>query len=246
LQVRIESPIPKSLVLPFLSVLNEIHLYTTWLPQWSTPKFRLKRCKQLCQSGRVSQIILMTLEMPWPLQQREVVLDANGIDDIDKNGIIGIIAGTFTTSNNCKNIDVERLIPPVEGGTVRMDMEGVILFQKCPTDHPALNGNYSSIIKEVDEEDMTPSPSMVLITSYLSVDPKLQFVPQSFVNFVVRTVIGSIWNKLLQVANDVKNGKRPDHEIAIQSKRKILYDWVEERTSTMMKVLAQQTGCFIP
>ena len=38
----------------------------------------------------------------------------------------------------------------------------------------------------------------------------------------------------LNVAEDVKEGRRPEHSAAIAKKREVLYDWVEERTRVML------------
>ena len=38
----------------------------------------------------------------------------------------------------------------------------------------------------------------------------------------------------LNVAEDVKEGSRPEHSAAIAKKREVLYDWVEERTRVML------------
>jgi hypothetical protein len=41
LTARVESPIDKSLLVPFLSTLNESELYHTWLPNWTAgPQLR--------------------------------------------------------------------------------------------------------------------------------------------------------------------------------------------------------------
>ena len=68
LTARIESPIDKSLLVPFLSVLNESELYHTWLPNWTMPRLRVRRSDKLNQHGRCSQVVLVTVDLPWPLK----------------------------------------------------------------------------------------------------------------------------------------------------------------------------------
>jgi hypothetical protein len=59
LEIRVETPVDKSLLVPILAVLNETQLYKTWLPSWRMPpKFGIRRVQKLSQKGRCSQILL--------------------------------------------------------------------------------------------------------------------------------------------------------------------------------------------
>ena len=46
LNARVESPIVAEMLVPFLSVLNESELYASWLPNWSVPRFRVRRSRR--------------------------------------------------------------------------------------------------------------------------------------------------------------------------------------------------------
>jgi hypothetical protein len=48
-----------------------------------------------------------------------------------------------------------------------------------------------------------------------------------------RNAIRKQWGTLLQIAENVKNGKRIDHQNAIEEKRE-LYGWVEGRARVMI------------
>ena len=50
------------------------------------------------------------------------------------------------------------------------------------------------------------------------IDPKLDYVPSSLMNFVVRTVTYTMWCMLLRVAEGIRDGKMPEHQTAIESK----------------------------
>ena len=125
----------------------------------------------------------------------------------------------------CDQVDKKELdgieIPPTKKGYVRMDVQGGFVFEKCPLDHPMRNS--------AEEQD-----DLVLVTFSFSIDPKLR-IPQSLINFFVRTAIGHLWGMFLRVAEDVKNGKRSSHSEAIERKRNELYDWVEERAAVMLQ-----------
>ena len=46
---------------------------------------------KLHQHGRCSQVVLVTMDLPWPFSSREAVLDACGVDDIDAAGDICVL-----------------------------------------------------------------------------------------------------------------------------------------------------------
>ena len=222
LTARCETPVDKSLLSPFLSVLNETELYETWLPSWNVPRFKVTKCKKLSQRGRCSQVLIVTFSIPWPMASREVVLLADGIDDIDKNGDIAIRLRSLNTG------DEDNLVPPSEDkSTVRVDIDGGFLICKCPNDHPAL-------LQDQKKKGSSSNDDKILITFAASMDPKMKLLPQSFLNFLVKVAFAFCWSILLKIARDVQNGKREDHKKKIAEKREVLYDWVESRLKEML------------
>ena len=228
LTARVETPIPSSLLVPLLSVLNECELYREWLPSFDKPRLGVTKSEKLGQTGRVSQVLAVAMDSPWPLATREVIIGAVAFDDIDAKGDIGVrLKGLHTGSSET---DVH--IPPPEGGAVRVDFDGGFLFRKCPEDHPALlTKSPHDSGKSVENND----EHMLLVSFLMYVDSKINFLPQGLINFVVRTVIGRMWEKFLTVAEDVKAGRRPKHAEAIAAKRESLYDWVEQRVESLFE-----------
>jgi hypothetical protein len=47
-------------------------------------------------------------------------------------------------------------------------------------------------------------------------DPKLSYVPTSLLNFVIRTVLYTMWCMLLRVAEQVRDGKSESHQKSIR------------------------------
>ena len=153
LNARVESPIEAEMLVPFLSVLNESELYASWLPNWSVPRFRVRRSEKLAQRGRVSQVVLVTVDLPWPFSAREVVLDACGVDDIDATGDICVLVralGEDADGDAGENAPISHLekegtdasttfvVPSVdEADTVRIGFEGGFLFRALPNDWDA-------------------------------------------------------------------------------------------------------------
>ena len=68
----------------------------------------------------------------------------------------------------------------------------------------------------------------------MKVDSKVSYIPLGLINFVTRTVLGTMWSALLSVAEEVRDGKRPLHQEMIDEKQE-LYDWVNARVGVMIE-----------
>ena len=293
IKCRLETPIHPSLLLSILAVLNETELYKTWIPQYKIPRLQVVKSDKLCQLGRVSQIILVETEVPWPITKRELILKAVACDDIDDddddnddNCDDGCKSGcnSSNSNNNASNKKKSRILVRLQsldcenngedgieilpasnmiGSGVRIKVDGGFVFEKCPSDHPMAKygrkdkkkdnkenkkaeGNDNKLSSdeknEGGNEENNPNDdndedddNLILLTFTFSVDPKLSILPQSFLNFFLRTAIHQIWGMFLDVATEVCDGKRPEHSAAIARKRVELYDWVEERTRCMLR-----------
>lgn len=102
------------------------------------------------------------------------------------------------------------------------------VFRPCPPNHPALKAS-----KGANER-------FVLLSYTVTIDPKLEVVPRRFLNFCTRTVIGSIWKHMLHVAQDVRDGKRPEFQECFQNKRS-LYERIEKRARIIIEGLPPPT-----
>jgi len=110
LTCRIESPVPTTLLVPLLSVLNESSLYQTWIPSWTTPiKLGIKESNQLLQDSRGHQIIQVQCHVgPWPIRVREACFSVLAVDDIETNGFIiatmtSLLSSSSTTTTTTIN-----------------------------------------------------------------------------------------------------------------------------------------------
>ncbi|KAL9181549.1 hypothetical protein ACHAXT_010354 [Thalassiosira profunda] len=244
LSCRLETVIHSDLLVPILSVLNESELYSTWLPNYNVPRLRVHKSEKWKQTGRCSQVVNVETEVPWPLAARQVIIKAVACDNIDSypedgpsTDCMGKDGGRIIIriqSLDCRDSSDEGLdIPIVEKGIVRMKVGGGFVIEKCPPDHPMLE-----YAKQYDVGASTAKPisseDLVLVTFSFCVDPQLRVIPKSFINFFLRTAMGQMWEMFLNVAEDVKEGRRPEHSAAIAKKREVLYDWVEERTRVML------------
>ena len=251
---RLETPIESQLLIPILAVLNESELYPTWIPSFKVPRLEVVKSEKLCQLGRVKQIILVETEVPWPIARRELILKAVACDDIDSSyhhdgnddgnddnedgdedddnegrkdkGTSRILVRIQSLDCEDNGDDGLEILPTKKG--VRIKVDGGFVFEKCPNDHPMAKNTTTSSSSSDDDNNL------ILLTFTFSVDPKLSILPQSVLNFFLRTAMRQIWGMFIHVAEEVGDGKRPAHSEAIERKREVLYDWVEERTNAML------------
>ena len=215
--LRVDQAIKREMLIPVLATLNESQLYASWLPSWTMPKLKFSRTEKLDQRGRCSQLLLVTVECPWPFSNREVVLDALAFDDIDESGVVAVLL------NSCDCEDDER-VPAIDhkfGQCTRVDFHGGFLFRAIPSE-----GEAWKKAREKHEDEM-------IVSFIFNIDPKISYVPVSIIQFITRTVIGTLWGMFMKIASKVKNGEMKEHAEAIQSKRLVLYDWVDERVKSM-------------
>lgn len=239
LSCRIETLTHPDLLVPILSVLNESELYACWLPNYNVPRLKVVRSEKWEQTGRCTQIVNVETEVPWPLATRQVILKAVACDNIDaypeedeclgKNG--GRILIRLQSLDCQDNAEGHVNIPPVKKNTCRTHVSGGFTIEKCPSNHLLKQSvmkraaNTSSSTAAVDD--------LVLVTFSFTVDPQLAVIPKSFVNFFLRVAMSQMWNMFLNIAEQVKEGKRPEHSKAIKEKKE-LYNWIEERTRVML------------
>eukprot|EP00586_Coscinodiscus_wailesii_P003140 CAMPEP_0172489724 /NCGR_PEP_ID=MMETSP1066-20121228/19932_1 /TAXON_ID=671091 /ORGANISM="Coscinodiscus wailesii, Strain CCMP2513" /LENGTH=416 /DNA_ID=CAMNT_0013257801 /DNA_START=83 /DNA_END=1333 /DNA_ORIENTATION=- len=228
LHIKVQTPIAQSLLKPLLSVLNETELYSTFIPRWTVPvKLGVARSIKISQVSRVSQILIVTMDMPWPLPKREVVLKAIAMDDIDTEGDIVVTIDTLHTG------DEGGLVPPPEENVVRSDAHGGFLFRKCPKEFISYDSKGEP--KTVNLEGGDCGEKLILASFVVTYKAGgAEMIPKRLIEFVVRVAIGRIWAKFLNVAEEVRNGTREAHCRVIEEKKEVLYDWVDGRVSVMI------------
>ena len=129
LTCRIETPIEASLLVPLMSVLNETDLYQTWIPYNRMPRIGVQKSQRLEQNGRANQTIQIVCDVPWPMQAREVIIQAVAVDEIDDQGYVVVRMNSLTEGP---------AVPPVDPTVERIDFAGAFLFRACPPDHELL------------------------------------------------------------------------------------------------------------
>lgn len=221
LTCRIETPIEASLLVPILSVLNETSLYETWIPSWKIPlRMGIAASEQVAQVSRGTQILRILCDCPWPYSQREAIIKAVAVDEIDEQGFIAIRLSSKIPRDEAGDI------PPPSRNVERIDFEGTMLLRPCPRHHELLLKS-----KHVYTEPL------ILVSFKMFVDPHMTGIPASVMNFMTRTVIGTIWSMFLSVAEGVRAGARPLHKRAIAEKKEF-YDWMKLRIALLLQKAA--------
>lgn len=222
--VRCETPIQASLVAPLLSILNETDLYTTWCPKFERPfKLGVRDTGKLKQCSRASQVAYAKVDMPWPLNNREVIAKNTVAEAVDEVGALVVRAKTMETGEEVEGL----VIPPCEPGHDRITMDASLLIRKCPADHPTLKRHSTKKNRKrtsADEKNEDDEP-LLLATFTLFVTPS--------VNAVLKVIAGPLWGALIGFADDVQNGKKgAAHRERIEEKAEF-YGWVNETVERM-------------
>lgn len=225
---RIETPIESSLLVPLLSVFNESTLYDTWMPRWKVPSLGVKKSVKLAELGIGHQVVQVVVDMPFPFANRECIQHAFAVDSIDADNFIFIKVKTLDTGNHMEEIDIEA----PKRGIKRIDLDAGILIQSCPTDHYLLQKSKANY--PADEK-------LLLITVTQQVDAHVAGIPLSMINFFTRTVLGRMWGSLLEVAEGVRDGKRPVHQKAIAEQPE-LYEWVAQRVEVLFDNMEKEAA----
>lgn len=244
LWIRIDSVIEASLFVPFLATMNETDLYETWFPKWTVPRLGLNRSVKLAQPNRCSQVVQLTIDLPFPLSRREIIFWGYAEEDCDVNRTSAAKLITPQQQQPAQKEQHEKpswdfgdgaasfetlIIPPVDRGVVRMPFEADFLFQTCPDDHPALlrsKAHYPEHEKKI------------LLNCMIMCDPLILLFPHFLLNFGTRTAVPGIWAMILSIAEQVRDGQRPAHAERIESKREEIYNWLEERAALITGIAA--------
>lgn len=222
---RIESPIDESLLAPLLAVLNESEFYTTWMPNWKHPvRLGVKSSEKLREIDKGNQLIAIQVNMPFPFNTRECVMHAFSVDDIDDSHAIIIKVKSVDTDPGMDLDDKycgSKVSPTPDKGVVRVDFDAGFLIRKCPPNHTLLQSSKHTYKR----------PLLLSVTQQMN--SHVGLVPMSLINFFTKSVIGKLWQTLLTVAQEIRDGQRPEHAAAIE-KKKELYEWIQQRVDVLL------------
>ena len=257
--LRIETPIEASLLVPLLAVINESDLYVTWNPSWKYPRLGLAETACLGEFARGHKLVVQRIDIPYPFAARELLVDAYAVDAIDSDSHSSYVALKIVSVG--EGVTPEGVVVgPTPKGVKRVDFDAGFLFRPCPPDHPSLLPNKHkhsqhhrhSKPKSTSSSpphpgannvtDPTPPEPQLLVSLLETCDGHVAGIPMSFINYAARVCAGQQWGALLQVAEEVRDGKRPLHQQRIAAQPE-LYQWMNDRARIMV---AQQVAAAHP
>ena len=193
------------------------------------------------------------------LELTETVTTATNDDDDDvqhQDAVKKVISSPKYLVNN-NNFQVPDDCTKHNGKMVQCDFNGALLFRNCPIDHP----NYKQTkhkfgtLNTTSNENESNNNDILLLQFMMDFDAKIgstggsgsggsryymKVLTQSIINFITRTVIGVVWNMLLKVAEEVRDGVRTQHCDIINIQKIDFYDWVKERCQYMLQAQQQK------
>eukprot|EP01136_Pigoraptor_vietnamica_P030752 Opistho-1_new@90404 len=102
-------------------VANELDLIKTWFPRYSFPmKLGLAEATCLARFGRMSELIYVLADVPFPFSNRDLALEVDAEDDLDHQ--------SFNLVINTVESSTEATIPPCPEGVVRIECKGGAQF----------------------------------------------------------------------------------------------------------------------
>lgn len=166
-------------LLNIISVINEIDLFTTWIPRYTIPfKIGLRESRKTHQIGQIDQLVYFVADAPWPISDRDMHLLINASDDIESNNRIVITMKSYEPS---QHPEYPQDVPQPNSGVVRMFLDGGIVI-----------------------EPRSPTSSYLRLA--WNVDPKLN-TPSWLLNFVTKTILKTAFEELRNACMKASDGE---------------------------------------
>jgi len=176
-----------------LTLINEIDLWSHWAP------FMKKTC-QVKRIHRSAAVYYLEMGLPYPLSNREVHLYGFGINRLQENGSVLILAESVDNNEEfLQRHDVKKV---KSSGTVNMDIH-FAGFELSPID-----GNRCRI------------------AGVLNVNPKFSWLPASLLNMILKKAMQFIMDRLVSRAKKFK-GSVWEKEM-LKEEKKEFYQWLSQ------------------
>ncbi|CEM30859.1 unnamed protein product [Vitrella brassicaformis CCMP3155] len=189
-------------LIDILSVLNEIDLFKMWVPYFTIPiKLGLRDSLNLWRNGRIDQIDIFKVDMPWPFSNRETCLFIFAVDELE-SARPRIVARMYDTDHNTDKMprDGLRCIPAVEDGACRLGVDGgIALYPK--------------------------SANLCYLQASWTVDFKVD-IPGWLITFICRQFAWFAWRALKHICRSAS--KSPTH-MSRRAHNRALYGFIESR-----------------
>eukprot|EP01028_Stygiella_incarcerata_P007169 TRINITY_DN2941_c0_g1_i1.p1 TRINITY_DN2941_c0_g1~~TRINITY_DN2941_c0_g1_i1.p1 ORF type:complete len:484 (+),score=169.90 TRINITY_DN2941_c0_g1_i1:148-1599(+) len=188
-------------IFTILVCLNELELYDGWIPF-------LKKGDLLGQLSEARVMCYFCVGLPWPLQARDVQLYGYAVDALDMDRVL-IFARSHDETDDWEFSSsafeaTRKPAPELKKNVVRMVM------------HRA-----GFIVRPIDEHHTK-------VTWVVNTDPKLALIPYWFLNFMVRSIAHTMFERLHKI---VVNFKGSVYEERIEQKQ-FIYSMLRRKCDT--------------
>ncbi|PIA59735.1 hypothetical protein AQUCO_00400558v1 [Aquilegia coerulea] len=165
----------------------ELSLYKNWWPQYNFPTFKVLTSCRLKKVRLDEQISLLRMKVPWPLSDREVVLDYFELECFEDDLVIVLlnsISDTDSINEHLRGLTGNEILEAKN--TVRLNFSGGFALKKIDS-----NTTYFRTVGNLDL--------------------KLDFVPPSLINFISRQLLASACNlyRKVYIIDDLLTGSIP-------------------------------------
>lgn len=123
---RLEGTVGAPLIC-ILSVLNEVDLFSRWLPYYTRPfKLGLRKAEST-EFGRVDKMVQFHIDFPWPFANRDACFETFAVDDFERNS--QIVVKMLTLDQDCRSPRQRMAIPAPSKSVQRLLVDGSMVIQ---------------------------------------------------------------------------------------------------------------------
>ncbi|KAL8438099.1 hypothetical protein ACSSS7_000464 [Eimeria intestinalis] len=110
-----------------LSVLNEVDLFSNWVPYFTTPfKLGLREVTNE-RLGRVDQVVQFHIDFPWPFANRDACFEVFAVDDFERNS--QVVVKMLTLDDQQRTPRQKMTIPPPGRRVERIVVDGSLVIR---------------------------------------------------------------------------------------------------------------------
>lgn len=182
-----------------MTVANEVELLGQFMPSFLG--FEAKRLKQI---SRFRQLVLMRVKMPFPFKPRECIIDAIGVDALDRKNPGGVMIVVRSPE--------KEEFPDV--------------------DWPEETDDYVRARVLIAGALITPtSDATCTFSNVVNIDPQLDFLPGWLFNWVNRRLVWYAFSAFRNKARQIQEEGLPEDYKEARLKKRYIYDELDRRLS---------------
>ncbi|TNV82229.1 hypothetical protein FGO68_gene12566 [Halteria grandinella] len=190
-------------ILDVVSVLADVEQYRTWVSV-------ITHSKLLSEASSLRKLTCLRADLPKPMSKRQLVVQASGHFLYDQQALVVSISSVNPEAKKwLKDYHLQKSLFKETRSLVNMKVPKSFVY-----------------IKAI-------SPTKTQVKMLLSGDPRLDFVPQTLINWTVKSVVMTFISSMKQKAEGKRKGSKKITEVSVdQSKVQFMKD-IEEKIQRM-------------